>query len=298
MQTQTHQIISIVAGKTQNSSSPMYRCQTLDGERVNVFKHADPKKDSFHLFADAGYSEIGDLDLNEVMTWKNSPIGVVMGKSADGKWWEVREVVSRPDGVMPDPVYVPDLGWYSANARMRAGWLLEGPFESVFFDTETTGTDRKAEIISLAILDCFGGEVLKTLIQPQDFKALESTTHVHGLSEHDLIGKPTFPEVANEIRGKLDGIVWVAYNANFDYQMIEQNFQMYGMDAPICLGLHDAMLLYSQWAGKWDKAAQRWENVKLQDAAQELGIAVPMVHDAAQDAKTLYALVSHIAATS
>ena len=35
----THEIIRMERGATKGSGSPMWKCQTVDGQRVNVFKH-------------------------------------------------------------------------------------------------------------------------------------------------------------------------------------------------------------------------------------------------------------------
>src|SRR5258708_1701078 len=100
MQEPTHFIISIQAGLTKNSQSPMWRCVTSTGERVNVFQHSDPAKDNTRLLAEAGYLQFMTplIDRQEI-TWHNHPIPVVMKQ--DGQWWSVVGVAPRTEDQQP-----------------------------------------------------------------------------------------------------------------------------------------------------------------------------------------------------
>lgn len=44
-------ITHIIRGETKNTGSPIWRCYTDTGEQVNIFKHDDPTKDSYHIIA-------------------------------------------------------------------------------------------------------------------------------------------------------------------------------------------------------------------------------------------------------
>lgn len=95
-------IVEVQRGITKNSGSPMWRCTTSDYEKVNVFKHTDPDKNSFELFREAGY-ELPFIALEtpgETDLWKQYPIEVEMRKV--GPWWEVVKVTPRPIGAVPD----------------------------------------------------------------------------------------------------------------------------------------------------------------------------------------------------
>lgn len=96
----TKHITYIERGETSNSRSPMWRCTTLDGERVNIFKHDDPEKNSFALFEAAGYGEfLLSLAVHDFQTWETTPIVVEMRKM--GKWWEIVSVSAR-NGALPE----------------------------------------------------------------------------------------------------------------------------------------------------------------------------------------------------
>src|SRR6185295_19220270 len=95
----THHIISMKRGETKENKSPMWRCNTLEGDRVNVFQHTDPAKNNFALF-DEYEAEMLAMKLEEETTWKQHPIEVRMIQ--DGKWWEVVAVADRPKDALPD----------------------------------------------------------------------------------------------------------------------------------------------------------------------------------------------------
>lgn len=91
----THEIVRMERGATKNSGSPMWRCQTKDGQKVNVFQHSDPAKDNTELFRTAGYfGYMESLRVGEAVEWSQSPIWVVMEK--DGDWWAVTDVGTKP----------------------------------------------------------------------------------------------------------------------------------------------------------------------------------------------------------
>jgi DNA polymerase III epsilon subunit-like protein len=288
----THYIIHMTACSTKNSNSRWWRCVTQDNEYVNVFSH------TALLFQEAGYAEMEQMTDNEQMFWKNNPIGVVMGKTPNGKWWEVRAVAKRPDGAMPDPVYGPDLDWYRMKAKLHARALLEPDSRSeraMFLDTETTGLGPDAEIISIAILDSTYSRELWTLLRPRDLTAVQETFWIHRIPTESLQDRPTFPDIWPILNNTLHHRRWVAYNIDFDARIIEQNAMMCSCPPLIPAGLHDAMLLYSQFAGKWNKATQSWQRIKLTQAAEEMGIQYENAHDALTDALIMLTLIERIA---
>lgn len=100
-------IVKMVRGETRNSASSLWRCLTADGLTadgltVNVFKHADPLKDSFLLFVDAGYaSEMEKMQPGDELIWTANPVRCVV--QADGGWWRVVDVETRAHQAYPDP---------------------------------------------------------------------------------------------------------------------------------------------------------------------------------------------------
>ncbi len=105
-------ITSMERSATNNSRSPMWRCQTANGERVNIFKHDDPEKNNFALFEAAGYGELMlPMEDGDELYWHGSGLPVRMRRM--GKWWEIVAVEPR-NGRVPDTL--PE--WLSGNAPM------------------------------------------------------------------------------------------------------------------------------------------------------------------------------------
>jgi hypothetical protein len=94
-------LVAMTRDETKNSQSPMWRCATEAGFMVNVFKHTDPLKDTFHLFDEAGYApEMLAMEYNDTLTWTRDYIAVELVQN--GRYWNVVKVLKRIDGHMPD----------------------------------------------------------------------------------------------------------------------------------------------------------------------------------------------------
>jgi len=292
--TVSHQIVSMTRGSTRNSSSPMWRCTTADGERVNIFKHADPVKNSFALFQAAGYAPALDTMVDgEERTWKRNPIFVTLAK--DGQWWNIIAVLPAVNP-QPDPPAKPNHGPYRNRAIMQA-YNLTGLATAaiVFWDTETTGTGKDDEIISFAACNQFGERLYSTLIRPVNLDRVAIASHVHGLTADQFLHEPFFPEVYPAIRRLLMNSLWVTYNAAFDLRMLEQDCLRHNLDLIPAVGVTCAMQLFAEFYGEWNYVHQCWQSKSLAHAAAHLQVAQPDAHDALADAMTTQALLEAVA---
>lgn len=103
----------------------------------------------------------------------------------------------------------------------------------VFVDVETTGASAvNGQIIEIGIIRVENGIIVDTftsLIQPT--RSISSLiTQITGITNDDLVGKPTFEEIAIEIKNLLSDAIFVAHNARFDYGFIKNEFKRLGMD--------------------------------------------------------------------
>ncbi len=109
--------------------------------------------------------------------------------------------------------------------------MIEGPF--VCIDTETTGLkpdrDRLIEVGLVRIQDGVEVDRFQTLLQP-GISLPSIITDITGITDDDLIGAPSFEDVAEEIASFLDGALFVAHNAEFDYGFLKYEFARAGID--------------------------------------------------------------------
>lgn len=114
------------------------------------------------------------------------------------------------------------------NARIeKLQWIVDPNRLYVVLDVETTGgkagTDRITEIGAVKMQ---AGEVLETfntLINPQ--RHIPSfISRLTGISNAMVVNAPTFADIANQLSEFLQGAVFVAHNAKFDYGFIRSEF--------------------------------------------------------------------------
>ncbi|KQU62828.1 DNA polymerase III subunit epsilon [Aminobacter sp. DSM 101952] len=99
----------------------------------------------------------------------------------------------------------------------------------IIFDTETTGLDnredRVIEIGGIEMINRFPtGRTFHKYINPQGRQVHPDAQAVHGISNADLEGKPTFSEILDEFVDFIDGAKLVAHNGTFDLGFINAEF--------------------------------------------------------------------------
>jgi DNA polymerase-3 subunit epsilon len=108
--------------------------------------------------------------------------------------------------------------------------LLDAPLAIV--DVETTGAhpawDRVTEV---AVLEAAGGEVASewsTLVNPGTRipPAIQALT---GITDAMVARAPAFGEIARDLHERLQGRVFVAHNARFDYGFLRREFERAGL---------------------------------------------------------------------
>lgn len=98
-------------------------------------------------------------------------------------------------------------------------------------DVETTGASPLlGRIIEIGLLRVEHGEVVstyKTLINPGQ-PIPEFITGMTGIRDIDLLGAPTFEEIADTLLEYFEGATFVAHNAAFDYAFLRAEFKRLG----------------------------------------------------------------------
>jgi DNA polymerase-3 subunit epsilon len=102
-------------------------------------------------------------------------------------------------------------------------------------DVETSGLSRKRHrLLQIAVVtvDEHGDVVDRwdTLVRPR-FRRV-GPTHIHGLTGRELRRAPTFADVGPELVARLDGAIFTAHNAEFDWGFVSAALRRSGYAPP------------------------------------------------------------------
>ncbi len=107
------------------------------------------------------------------------------------------------------------------------------PDRYAIIDVETTGANPvRDRVTEIAILRIEQGEVVarwESLVNP-GMSIPPMIQRLIGITDAMVAGAPSFGALADTVRGLLDGCVFVAHNARFDYGFIRNEFQRIGQD--------------------------------------------------------------------
>jgi DNA polymerase-3 subunit epsilon len=105
--------------------------------------------------------------------------------------------------------------------------------ELAIVDIETTGlTARRHRVIEVAVLKVKDGELVETystLIDPE-VPISPFIEELTGITDKELRYAPTFGAIRRELFRLLDGALFVAHNATFDYGFLKEEFRRVEMD--------------------------------------------------------------------
>ncbi len=145
-----------------------------------------------------------------------------------------RQMPDREKRRRADAVVQTGLSRYHARRRLRRLIARAPMTRSILFDTETTGLDpllgdRVVEIAAIELMnDLPTGRQFHRFIDPERDMP-EDATRVHGLTRADLIGKPRFAEIVDELCAFLGDCPLVAHNAPFDFGFLNAEFARLGL---------------------------------------------------------------------
>lgn len=145
---------------------------------------------------------------------------------------------------------------------------------AVILDTETTGLDTTARLVEIAILAADGAVLLDSLVNP-DMPIPPDATAVHGISDADVAGALTLPDLWPLICDTIADRPVICWNSPYDHKIIHQHAAIYGL-VTIGAPFHCAMRLWSAHQGLW-----RWQ--RLDQAAYSCKVPLDGAHRARQD---------------
>ena len=155
----------------------------------------------------------------------------------------------------------------------------------ICFDTETTGVDFNAEILSLVIVDQDNNVLFNEKFKPINHESWDDAQAVYGISPDDVYYCFPITAYANEIIyifSQYDYII--GYNISYDFRMLKHDLKL---DFRVGKKIDDVMLMFAPIYGemgrfnsyKWQKLSKCAEYYKYKFNA----------HDALEDVKaTIY----------
>ncbi len=101
-----------------------------------------------------------------------------------------------------------------------------------FVDVETTGVSASGDrVLEVGIIRVENGKVVKklsSLLDP-DSHVPPEITQITGITDDDILDAPHFSDIVEEIEELLEGAVFVAHNARFDYAFLKHEFRRLGL---------------------------------------------------------------------
>lgn len=180
--------------------------------------------------------------------------------------------------------------------------LLKHPF--VVIDTETTGLDDRARIVSIGVIrveDRKPKVLINTLINPQQ-PIPGSATKIHHITDDMVQDAPTFPAVYPAIVDALTAVAWVGYNVHFDHNIIRQECERAYLLTPCppetirgprfeYVEEHDAMVEYADFWGDYSDYHGNYKWQRLANTAKQQHLPDSPAHNALGDCWTTYHLI-------
>jgi DNA polymerase-3 subunit epsilon len=161
---------------------------------------------------------------------------------------------------------------------------LRGPVACV--DLETTGgMAAQHRIIEVGIVLLEGGEIVEewsTLVHP-GVRIPPAIAAFTGIDDAMVAGAPRFEDVSAQVLGRLQGRLFVAHNARFDYGFLRTEFRRIGVRfaAPVLCTVRLSRAMYAEHARH-----------NLDTLMERFGLACTARHRALGDAQVLPALLA------
>lgn len=190
--------------------------------------------------------------------WENGPDQWWLDWATNAEGLPTRELITQ--ALAQDPAAAQyasriQLGSQSG-AMVRWARKMTQPGQACLLDTETT--DMPGRTVELAVIDvATGRKMLHTLVNPGE-PISAGAQAVHGISDADVIGAPTFDKVLPRLLRVTRGRTVLAYNAEFDRETVCAHARAVGLD-PGRLADEDTwgcvMVGQAAWAGtrRWAK---------------------------------------------
>lgn len=153
-------------------------------------------------------------------------------------------------------------------------------------DSETTGLDKLAEIVSIATISSNGLTMLNTLVHPTH-AIPQKATAIHGITNEMVKNALPFPsELLANLLADRDVVI---YNAQYDVGMLYQATEWAGLprvEWEKIARFHCAMEKFSEIYGEWNEKYGNFKWKPLSTAAYYYKIKQEGAHGALVDCQT------------
>ena len=166
----------------------------------------------------------------------------------------------------------------------------------LFLDTETTGLDKEAEVIEIALIDRAGEVYLDTLVQCQAAAIPQAAMATHRIYKGMLRNAPTFPQVWTQLQPLLASHEIVIYNAEYDLRLLRQTAKRYDLALPSVMHVHCLMEHYSAYVGQSAASRPGYRRMRLDAACFHFQVEEPPTHRAMADAQAALTVLHGLAA--
>lgn len=164
----------------------------------------------------------------------------------------------------------------------------------VIVDTESTGLDSHAEVVSFAAVGRGGLTLYNFTVKPV-YPVPEDAIRIHGIRNADLVDAKPFDEVYPTIRRLFDQQHVVIYNAEADMRFINQSAAPYGLPPLDLPDYRCAMKAYAAYYGDYSEYHDDFRYQKLVNAAGRMGHTY-RAHNALEDCLATLAVLEGMAA--
>jgi len=192
----------------------------------------------------------------------------------------------------------------------RAREWLAG--DCVILDTETSGLDYGARVLSISVIDMHGNILLNTYIK-HDEPINEALTEmgedwygnevekptafsINGIGNETVKDAPGFPAMWAALLPIIEGKTVLCYNVEFDANRLNENRNHYNLPDWKHVNWRCVMEWYAMYHGEYDERHGSYRWVRLTRAVQDQGATVENAHDAHGDCQLTLALIKAIAA--
>ncbi|MFS0895056.1 histone-like nucleoid-structuring protein Lsr2 [Microbacterium sp. 179-I 3D3 NHS] len=154
-------------------------------------------------------------------------------------------------------------------------------------DVETTGlSPRRDRVVELAVVRIDGeGNVLDEWSTRFNPEGSVGATHIHGITDADVMTAPFFRDVAPQLIPYIAGVPIAAHNAKFDLAFLQAEFQRAGWDTPRL----PAFCTLDRSREYFPELDRR----RLVDCCWAAGVTLESAHSALGDARATAGLLRH-----